>query len=202
MNKFTLEIKPTALRLLSITSLLSFVLITLMVEITSGDVAMAQVDKQQKPALQQSPTPRGLIYDRNGKRLVINRYLYQVSYPVAKQKLLKNLTLPKGKKENGAITLTGLELTKVLQIESFMGRDELTVTAVPIREYSDPHQLAHIIGYVGKPTAEDVAAGVEYDQLVGRYKLEELFDDQLRAASAPQGAVGKRMGHCPEVARW
>ena len=72
-------------------------------------------------------------------------------------------------------------LNLVEQPERFPG---IAVASVPVRDYPRPEGIsaAHVIGYLGPATAEEVAASdvLVADDLVGRAGLEQQYDDVLR----------------------
>ena len=87
----------------------------------------------------------------------------------------------------------------------------VTVEAAPVRDH--PHsgeaRAAHVLGYLGRATHQDVAASggrVGEDELVGRSGLEEQYDAQLRGtpgrtvvAVDPRGVVTGTVSVTPPV---
>jgi penicillin-binding protein 2 len=68
--------------------------------------------------------------------------------------------------------------------EEFPGVD---VTTRPVRSHPSGVNAAHLLGYLGRPTGEEVAAGtVTPGELLGRAGLELAYDDHLR------GTPGRR----------
>jgi penicillin-binding protein 2 len=55
------------------------------------------------------------------------------------------------------------------------------------RRYSDPEYFSHIIGYIGKPTEDELSDEVFTVSKVGKLGVEKVFDDYLR------GKVGKKI---------
>ncbi len=72
-------------------------------------------------------------------------------------------------------------LTLVEKPERYPG---IAVGSVPVRVYPGPKGItaAHVLGYLGQVTTEEVAAGegLVADDLVGRAGLEQQYDDVLR----------------------
>lgn len=76
-------------------------------------------------------------------------------------------------------------LTLLEQPEKFPG---VGVTSEPVRAYPRPDGAlaAHLLGWVGPPSAEQVAAGkgrIDAEDVVGRAGLEEQYDDVLRGTN-------------------
>jgi penicillin-binding protein 2 len=106
--------------------------------------------------------PRGIIYDRNKRALVLNRPIYRRAQNV------------KGKTQSYQY----FTQEEALKLEADKkGRDiELFVS----REYPFGESFAHIIGYVGEADENDVEGGLRLGSLVGKSGLEESFDSALR----------------------
>ncbi|MBS1705872.1 MAG: penicillin-binding protein 2 [Armatimonadetes bacterium] len=147
--------------------------------------------------------PRGLIVDRHGKILAGTKpnlvvlaqpkivlankagiakiaKILQVE-PTEIEKELKNYrqykVMPKPIYTNATIEQASVIAELSDEIPGF------TVSALPIRFYSDPVATAHIIGYVGIPNDQDVASlkkkGVEPAEFVGKIGLEKSHELEL-----------------------
>jgi penicillin-binding protein 2 len=99
-------------------------------------------------------------------------------------------------------------LTLVERPDDFPG---VTVAAAPVRDHphADEARAAHVLGYLGRTTAEDVAAAggrLGEDELVGRSGLEQQYDAQLRGTPGrtvvsvdPRGVVTGTVSVTPPV---
>lgn len=87
--------------------------------------------------------------------------------------------------------------------ESFPG---VAVRTLPVRDYPRAGEVnaAHVLGYLGRPTASEVAGRADLDpgDLVGRAGLEQVYDAELRGtpgrtvvAVDPRGVVTERREH-------
>ncbi|MDP3955603.1 MAG: penicillin-binding transpeptidase domain-containing protein [bacterium] len=108
----------------------------------------------QRIRLHKIVAPRGMIFDRNGKPLVQNVPIYKL----------------KGKT---------IERDEALKLEAAGKEGDLVVEVG--REYPYKEATAHLLGYLGEATEEEVkerkfTAG----QLVGRTGLEQQYEDLLR----------------------
>ena len=155
------------------------------------------------------PSPRGIIFDRNGMPLVKNSPYYCASlipdeFDKSKANLLsKVLNIPyeeilekldkNGLSHFAPIRLKeGLSFSEVAYIESrrsdFPG---LFIEVEAIREYIYGDLGSHLIGYLGKPTPAQLKdpafKDVPPDAFIGQWGIEKIFDKQLR------GTHGKRV---------
>jgi len=155
------------------------------------------------------PSPRGIIFDRNGMPLVKNSPYYCASlipdeFDKSKANLLsKVLNMPdeeilekldkNGLSHFAPIRLKeGLSFSEVAYIESrrsdFPG---LFIEVEAIREYIYGDLGSHLIGYLGKPTPAQLKdpafKDVPPDAFIGQWGIEKIFDKQLR------GTHGKRV---------
>ena len=155
------------------------------------------------------PSPRGIIFDRNGMPLVKNSPYYCASlipdeFDKSKANLLsKVLNIPdeeilekldkNGLSHFAPIRLKeGLSFSEVAYIESrrsdFPG---LFIEVEAIREYIYGDLGSHLIGYLGKPTPaqlkEPAFKDVPPEAFIGQWGIEKIFDKQLR------GTHGKRV---------
>ncbi len=151
-----------------------------------------------------SPAPRGLVYDRKGTALVHNEpsfsaILHVADFPKKKeerQAYLEKLAIGLGKTidETSAMILPNLEKESVI-LEDGINRDrELTLevklhdlsgvelTKAPSRRYGDLPSLGHIIGYIGKVTADDLKQRPELlpTSFIGKAGLERSYDKVLQ----------------------
>lgn len=154
--------------------------------------------------------PRGLIFDRNGKQLAWNVPVYQVTVtpellPEDQQHRyriyleLERLTGTPALEIQQAVTeaeedgraylpialLKYISKEQALQIEELstdMPGVELSVT--PGRQYVEGQGLAHILGFVGPQTAENVAfyreEGYYLNEPVGKAGVEARYEKDLR----------------------
>ena len=157
------------------------------------------------------PAPRGLIHDRNGKLLVENGAVYlllldrsqlqqaQQSDPGALQKTLAfvsditGTTVEDLQKRIAAqnhvprvVSVAIAEELTVAQVAAVHASSTevpaLRVVAEPRRHYPFGAFAAHVLGYVGEVTPEDLArnASLERGQLIGKKGVELMYDHLLR----------------------
>ena len=146
---------------------------------------------------------RGNLTDRKGNVLVVNRlsrsvYLYpreqtKEQWQTTAQKLSKVLEISK---EDILKKLEAVEYRSVAPVRIFRGLDEkkyialneagqirgLEIQAESSRRYPYGTLAAHVLGYIGEATAEDLKAhpGIPSGMLVGQMGIERIQDDILR----------------------
>jgi cell division protein FtsI/penicillin-binding protein 2 len=166
----------------------------------------AAVEYQEQAAQNQirlvsTPAPRGDIYDRNGTLLAGTRPSLAAVVDLAlvadedREELVSRLAalfdIPASSiterfdsAASGArITLAdGLSQEEALLVmerrEDFPG---VSVIPQPVRFYPLGDNAAHILGYIGKPSSEDLEReGVRGTDTVGKAGVERQYDDSLR----------------------
>jgi penicillin-binding protein 2 len=149
---------------------------------------------------------RGLIYDRNGVKLVDNQLKYTISVYRDEtrserfNKTIENLSklfnenvLEKYEKEYNRVK----DYKNISQIKLYSNKDYnpyvfqieanpqnfplVRVEEVTVRKYLYPELISHIVGYTGDITAEDYQTGnYNYGDEVGKFGVEKGYDDILR----------------------
>ncbi|MDA8090200.1 MAG: penicillin-binding protein 2 [Nitrospiraceae bacterium] len=148
--------------------------------------------------------PRGIIYDRNGIPLVKNAPSYSVSVTPGMMKqgdlekiadllsvdpsdLQKKIQTAKGSLE--PVTLKGsLDFDELAKVESRLcDFPALQVNVDITRDYIYKDVASHLIGYIGKITAQEEDdpnySDVPNGGAVGQWGIERLYDKQLRGVA-------------------
>ncbi|MCU0550850.1 MAG: penicillin-binding protein 2 [Leptolyngbya sp. Prado105] len=146
---------------------------------------------------------RGNLIDRKGVPIVINRlsrsvYLYpreqtkeqwQTSairiselLEIPKEEILKKLEAVKYRSVAPVRILRGIDEKKYTAINEVGQIRGLEVQAESTRQYPYGSLAAHVLGYIGEATAEDLKAHPEFPSgmLVGQMGIERIEDDILR----------------------
>jgi penicillin-binding protein 2 len=155
------------------------------------------------------PAPRGVIMDREGRILVDSRPIYNVilSREDVKGKDLSSLIEPlsEGLTVDKDFLREYFELVKTMPaFESIMVKQgatpgdlawveahnlefpELRVEKQPQRRYPDNGSLAHVLGYVGEISPEQLKQpaskdkGLKPGDIIGLSGIEQIYDDYLR----------------------
>lgn len=162
-----------------------------------------KLSEQNRIRIIKIPAPRGIIYDRNGIPLVENISSFSLSITpeyadtINKEILSKILEMPveelekKLKKKPESIYLPirikeNISFREIAMLES--RKSDLPGLLIDIemkRHYPLGYATAHLIGYLGKITEEQLKTNKAYKNLpsyfmVGQTGLEKLFDDKLR----------------------
>lgn len=137
-------------------------LFELQVVFGSKNRALAEGNRIKKEVI---PAPRGIIYDRYGKELVRNVPIYR-------------LRVEEGcEDEEGCFKVISRD--EALNLEAQGKLDDLRIDIG--RDYLYREALAHILGYLGEATKEEVELGkYQIGDLVGRMGIEEKYDRLLR----------------------
>jgi len=184
------------------------------------DLAIIQHDKFFEIAqgnrlrIEYLPAPRGAVYDRNGEVLASNRPSFELSVtpldlpqdPVERAGVVARVAEILGQpavKLNEIISAnTELDFQSVL-VEQGITREQALIFSeqartlpgfrvinTPIRQYDDPGSYAHLIGFVGKITAdqfkEKAQEGYLFNDTIGKTGLEQVYEAELR------GTFGER----------
>ena len=128
----------------------------------SKNRALAEGNRIKKEVI---PAPRGIIYDRYDKELVRNVPIYRLK------------TEENCEDEEGCFKVISRD--EALNLEA---QGELDGLRTDIgRDYLYREALAHVLGYLGEATKEEVELGkYQMGDLVGRMGVEEKYDRLLR----------------------
>ena len=180
------------------------------------------ISTRQRTVLEPIPAPRGLIYDRNGRALVANVPTFAVK--------IRPADLPNSRRDEVVARLAALlavdpseihgaidsnpgsafDLVRVAQdveqataqLISEAGFDlpGVEVAVEARRQYTDGPLLAHLLGYTGPVSAEQLpdlrGVGYQPDDLLGKMGLEAYYETELRGTygkeSVARDATGRR----------
>jgi penicillin-binding protein 2 len=169
----------------------------------------AEIAENQRRRRLPIPAPRGVIFDREGKVLVDSRPIYNVilSREDVKGKDLNALVEPlaEGLMVEREILKERFDLVKSMPaFESILVKQdaapgdiswveahtlefpELRVEQQPQRRYPANGSLAHVLGYVGEISPEQLKQQVSKDKglkpgdIIGLSGVEQIYDDYLR----------------------
>lgn len=175
-----------------------------------------------------SPAPRGLIYDRTGEKIAVNRPgfdLYVVPEDVqdwdALKTMLKRLVgldadkidekLKKAKRRPRfqAVTLKeDLSWEETVLIESYkFEMPGILLDVVPKRSYLFGEATAHVLGYLGEISEDELRDGVgggtyNSGEQIGKYGLEKSFDDELKGTDGGKEIEVDALGRKMKVVSW
>ena len=155
--------------------------------------------------------PRGPVYDRHGNLLVDNRPAFQISVMrqdiVNRDELFQRLSsLLDVEIEDLAMRWQeGLRLPAYRPVPLVIDVDRQLIELVqensidlpgvlievrPVRDYPDPAAVAHVIGYLGEITEQELrnsrAGGYRGGDLIGKVALERAYEEVLRGDKGQQ----------------
>jgi penicillin-binding protein 2 len=179
-------------------------------QVVRGD-ELRQRSDNNSVRLRKITPPRGLIADTNGRILVDNQPSFNIVFVPNRVKDIHDVA---GKLEqlyaSRSMTLTtDLLLTKKsrpfvpVKLERNIGRDKLAIVethaidlpglvveVVPVRKYQGEDMMAHIIGYVGEVSPEELEEDDSGDygigDIVGKYGIEKYLDQFLRGRNGTE----------------
>jgi penicillin-binding protein 2 len=168
----------------------------------------AEVAENQRIRRLPIPAQRGVIFDRNGKALVDSRPIYEVilSSEDVKGKNLAALAAPISAGLGVDVDILSERFDQVKSLPAFqiavkpdatpgdiawveshkLEFPELRVEQQPQRRYPPNGKLAHVLGYVGEISPEQLKQnsykdkGLKSGDVIGLSGLEQTYDDYLR----------------------
>ncbi len=178
-------------------------------QVVRGD-RYAELAENQRRRRLQIPAPRGVIFDREGRVIVDSRPIYNVI--LSREDALKNKDvnaliepLSEGLAVEKEILKERFDLVKSMPaFESLKVKEdatpgdiawveahtleypELRVEQQPQRRYPANGSLAHVLGYVGEISPEQLKTqaakdkGLKPGDIIGLSGLEQIYDDYLR----------------------
>lgn len=169
-------------------------------QVVRGDnfEAMAEVNRIRTVPIR---APRGVIYDAKGRVVAANRLAFTVSVVpsglqdpdgsvVARLSELLGMTpeeIHEIVRRGGAYPYEPIRLKRDVSIETAVAIEEarsslpgVLVEEEWVREYPHGSLAGHIIGYLGLADREDLQAGYNPTDLVGKSGLEYAFEEFLR----------------------
>lgn len=192
--------------------------------------AYAERAENQRVRLLPIPAPRGAIFDRNGKLLVGSQSIYNIIVSQEDKKkdysplippLSSNLAIdPEDLRARFAEVKSQPAFQDILIKENVSQQDivwveshslefpELRVELQPQRRYPADGHLAHVIGYVGEVSPEQLLLprykdkGYKPGDIIGKEGLEAVYDEFLRGRDGYRKVVVDSRGHIQqEIAR-
>jgi penicillin-binding protein 2 len=184
----------------------------------------AEIAENQRIRLLPIPAPRGVIFDRNGHLLVDSRPIYSVLLSREDTKGIDRYTLIKplseGLQIDGEILRERFDQVKsqpafesILIKEGASQADiawvdahqlelpALRVEQTPQRRYPENGMLAHVLGYVGEISPEQLnrpdyhEKGYRPGDIVGQEGLEAVYDEYLRGRDGFRKVIVDSRGH-------
>jgi penicillin-binding protein 2 len=184
----------------------------------------AEIAQNQRIRLLPIPAPRGVILDRSGHMLVDSRPIYSVILSREDTKGIDRTSLIKplsdGLKIDGEILRERFEQVKSQPaFESILIKEDasqadiawvdahqlelpaLRVDQTPQRRYPANGMLAHVLGYVGEISTEQLnkpdvrEKGYRPGDIIGQEGLEAVYDEYLRGRDGYRKVIVDSRGH-------
>jgi penicillin-binding protein 2 len=173
---------------------------------------MAENNHQRTLALR---APRGVLFDRNGKVLVDNRYSFTISIDRERTKdmdrTIRVLSAVAGLDPEAVREVVDrnrntpryrpivvVEDASLAQVAAITARrldfelPDVVVEEVPTRRYSDV--AGHLFGYVGEASDTQIGEGITSGQIVGQMGIERVYNDLLMGEDGARRVVVNSLG--------
>lgn len=173
---------------------------------------MAQNNHQRTLALR---APRGVLFDRNGKVLVENRNAYTVSivreHTRDIQHTIRALASVAGMEaadvqrivdrhrgEPAYRPIVVIEDASLAQVAALTARrldlPDVVVEEVPTRQYPTEALAAHLFGYVGQASDQQLRGGIQQGDIIGQSGIERVYNDLLMGKDGAKRVVVNSVG--------
>jgi penicillin-binding protein 3 len=182
-----------------------------------------QLQKGDKVRIAITAGKRGEIYDRNGLPLAMNGAAYEIGIVPGKmgeneesikKQLAELLHIPVeyiNEKLNAAWVQPDyfVPIQKVAKSETALLESALNIQAVAVkeaaeREYPFAEAAAHLVGYIGNITDEELSKlknkGYSPSDRIGKRGIEELFEERLKGQDGAKIYIEKKDGSTVTVA--
>ena len=176
-----------------------------------------QLEKDDKISLSTTPALRGEIQDRNGKPLAVNGTAYEIGIVPGemgdqKENIINQVSTLLGISSdqiNKALDASWVKPEYFVPIKKLSLNDRdlvASVTSLPsvqskqveARVYPAKEAGAHLIGYVGPITADELkereGKGYSSNDLIGKRGLEQVLDERLKGKNGVKIAIAKQDG--------
>jgi penicillin-binding protein 3 len=160
------------------------------------------------------PAQRGEILDRNGTGLAVNGQVYEVGVtageltPPVKEQLSSLLKIKPEQMEKALsanwvkpgmfVPLKKISMDDQERISQLIALDSVKTRKVDARIYPYKEAAAHLIGYVGPITADELEKrkdkGYTSQDIIGKRGLEQVLDEQLKGENGVKIVIKKKNG--------
>jgi penicillin-binding protein 2 len=162
--------------------------------------------------------PRGIIYDRTGKLLVENRNSFNISIvrehtkdldrtvrvlaavTGVEEKAVREI-VDRNRREPSYRPIVVVQDATLAQVAAVTARrldfelPDVIVQEVPTRQYPDQDMAAHLIGYVGEASEDQMhAEGVTTGSIVGQFGVERVYNKLLMGEDGAKRVVVNSVG--------
>jgi penicillin-binding protein 2 len=175
---------------------------------------MAENNHQRTLALR---APRGVLFDRNGKVLVENRLSFNISIVREHTKDLDRTirllaavagldpayvrqVVDRHRSEPAYRPIVIVEDASMSQVAAVTARrldfelPDVLVQQVPTRQYPTDALAAHVFGYVGEASDNQLGAGIRSGSIVGQSGVERVYNNLLQGEDGARQVVVNSVG--------
>jgi penicillin-binding protein 2 len=161
--------------------------------------------------------PRGIVFDRNGRVLVENRYSFSISIVREHTKDLSRTirllaavaglderqvrqTVDRHRHEPSYRPIVVVEDASLAQVAAITARrldfelPDVVVEEVPTRQYPTDALAAHLFGYVGEASENQVGDGITSGSIIGQSGIEKVYNKLLMGRDGAKRVVVNSTG--------
>jgi penicillin-binding protein 2 len=163
--------------------------------------------------------PRGMLFDREGRVLVENRYAFNISLVREQTKDLERTlstlarvtgadptelreTIERHAREPRYRPVLLISDASLQQVSAVLARrlelPDILVEQVPTRQYPTDEMAAHLFGYVGEITdnqlTRDEHAGLHVGAIIGQSGIEQVYNRELMGSDGARRVVVNSLG--------
>lgn len=134
--------------------------------------------------------PRGIFYDRDGNKLVVNQAIYKLTtksnltekdideiYEILSEYSdVEEINLNISTK----VLASGLNTNEVIDLQNKLNSLDTEIVLDIERYYLYPFELAHVLGYMGEANDSDVQNGYKINDKLGKFGLELSLEEDLK----------------------
>lgn len=162
-----------------------------------------QMEEGDSVRVQATSSQRGEIYDRNGAPLAINGEVQMIGIvpkdlredkTKVKEKLAKEFQMSVGDidgkleaswvKPDLFVPIKALPMDEKEKVKEFTSFPGVVSQTQPARVYPQKEVVAHLVGYIGSITQEELKKvkedGYHQNSIIGKTGLEQIYEEQLR----------------------
>jgi len=226
----TIKTRAHALELVLFASLGILLGRAFFLQVVRGD-EFRQLADENRVRIEVMPAPRGTILDRNGAVIAENRPSYTVFFDAGAKRVASNDSVASPGSVQSLDVVLGMSKPEIDRMAAVRGTvfrplrlkrnvpfervcyleehksdyPAIQVQIEPARFYPNGTAAAHVVGYIGGVSKEELESGLGYqrDDYVGKFGLEKYYEKWLRGKEGARyvevDALGRKLRQLPQA---